>query len=69
MQTAIKAVMAYAQQIKAQAQITGQPPGADLQALMQMITRAQMMQNNPMLAQEMQKQQQKQGNQGAPVGV
>lgn len=61
MQSAMKAVMAYIQQMNAQNQMTGQPPAADLQALTQMVTRQQMMDNNPMLAQEMQKQTSKQG--------
>lgn len=56
---AVQAIMQVVQQAQMQAKATGVPPQLDLSMFTKAITQAQMMANNPKLAQEAQKQQQK----------
>lgn len=64
MKSAMKAMQMFVQQQMQQSELTGQPLGIDVKAVAQAITKQQMLDNNPMLGQEMQKKQkQQQSNQ------
>lgn len=59
MASAMQALQIYMQQQNQQAQITGQQPQYDMQAISQAVTKQQMLDNNPALAAKDQEQQQK----------